>query len=350
MITGNKTDGRTKMSSKKFNLFIALILTAVFAVVSCQSPQQTETEKPKTTATTPLENAPPASETVIATILDGEENITWEELDRNYHVARMRSRISREQVDKLLDNLVRQHLVYLDGIEKGYDKDPEYIAQIERAKRQYINRIAMRKMARERTDVSDDEIRAYYDANREEFSMLELKYLLFSSRKYEKDSDLMRKEAGKALKALKKGMSMEEVGKKFLDRERAFELKLRKNRGSFFGKEFDDTVWGLEPGKFTGLIETQQGIIIAKVINKKSQNFDESKEYVKHILMKEKSMARMDNYYESLKKKYSYQLNEENLERKISEAKTSQPPQLNGPPPSRPTMATPPPRERKRNP
>lgn len=262
-------------------------------------------------------------ETVLASMQNGKDIVTWEEMDRIYHLERMRDRLDDTQINTLLENIVKQHLVYLDGVEKGYDKDPEYIQQIEAAKRQYINRIAMRKLNQEKIEVSDQDAKTYYDAHPDEFNMVKVKYILFSIRKYENDTAKAKADAGKALAEVKKGTSLEDIADKYLDKSRPFQLNLRKGQPSFFGAVFDDVVWNLEPGKTSDLIETPQGVIIALVEDKSAQSFEESNSYIKSVLIKEKTVNKTTQYYEELKKKYGLSLDAGALNKKLTEVKNA---------------------------
>jgi len=314
---------------------VALVCVLCFSVMllfalSCKGKKQQGAAKGKEEA---------KKVTVLARLSNGDV-ITWEELENTYHVERMKSRFNEEQVRRLIENLARQHSIYLDAVAKGYDKDPEYVDQITRMKIQLLNRIAMRKLSEERPEVTETDMRAYYDAHKDAFNVLKTQYLMFALSRYENDGNKAKGDATKALEAIKKGMSFDDAAKKFLNRDRPFNLSLRKGQDSFFGKEFDDVVWNLDKDQITDVIETAQGFIIAQVLDKSFQSFDEARSYIKTTVTREKSTKKTDDYYDSLMKKYNVQFDDPAIRAKLSEilpaAPTQTPASFNPPPPGTP--------------
>ncbi|GEM_PF-2913961 len=343
------------MIEKGLKQCVIFLFAAVFLMVSCEAPKPdgevatAEKKTPKKTATPKKKEKKEGM--VLATMSNGEV-ITWEELDNTYHVERMRRRLNEEQVNRLLDNLIKERLIYLDGLEKGYDKDPEYVRQIERHKRKLINSISMRKLSTQAVDVSEEDMHKYYDAHPDSFHILKVKYIMFSPRKFGNDREKAKKEAKKASVAIKKGMSLDDAAQKFLERSKPFTINLRQGQRSFFGKSFDDAVWKLKAGETGDLIETSQGILIAQVTEDTTQTFDEAKNYLRSIMRREKSTTKITEYHDSLKKKYGVQINEEALKTKLGELlDASQPTTRSRPsaimPPSLPRSPSPPPERKK---
>jgi len=308
------------MIGKGLKFGIVLLLAAMFFVASCEfiksKPPEKEVEK---------------EDAVVLARLENGDVITWKELDSVYHVERMRKRLTEEQVTRLLDNLVRERLIYLDGLEKGYDKDPEYVRQIERQKRKLINSIAMRKLSRQDVEITDEDMKEYYDAHPQAFHILKIEYIMFSPRKFNNNREKATSEAKKALDAIRKGMSFKEAAKKYLNRSRPFKINLREGQHSFFGKNFENVVWKLGVGKTSDLIDTSQGVLVVKVVEDVTQSLDEAKSYLKSILKRERSTNQVKEYYDSLEAKYGVQIDEKTLRAKLEEMRQSP-----APAPSRP--------------
>jgi peptidyl-prolyl cis-trans isomerase C len=75
---------------------------------------------------------------------------------------------SPERRREFLDNLVRFELMAAEAIKRGYDRSEE----VERTRKQMMIQALMKAEFEDRiqpSDITDDEVRAYYEANREEF-------------------------------------------------------------------------------------------------------------------------------------------------------------------------------------
>jgi len=304
------------------SLVTAGIVIAAFAILaaSCKKVQEKELEGGAAAA----KKADVAESGSVLARVDGEV-IKWEDLDEAYHIERMSNRLSGEQVRRLLDNLVRERMVYLDGIEKGYDQDPEYIRHLERTKRKLINRMVMEKLARKKPEVTEEEMKRYYENHPSDFRVTEVQYLMFSPRRFDNDREKARKEAERAVKAVKGGMTMEEASKKFLDRSRPFTINMREGQNSFFGRDFDSEVEKLEPGQVAGPVQTPQGFIVAKLLKRRTQSFKEAAGYIRSLLSREKNSNRIRSYYEELEKKYKVDIDDRALEKKLEELKNQRP-------------------------
>lgn len=305
-----------------------VFLAIAVAAVSCKKAQEKKSGGERAAAqkmdTTEKNHNAAAEKEVVLAEVEGKP-ITWDDLDDIYHIERMSNRLNEEQVKRLLDNLVRERLVYLDGLEKGYDQDPEYVRQLERDKRKLVHRMVMEDLARKRPQVTEKEIKQYYDDHPEAFRVAKVQYLMFSPLKFGNDRDKAEKEAEKALEAINGGMTMEEASGKFLDRERPFTMNIREDQGSFFGRDFDRRMEELKPGEVAGPVQTPQGFIVAKLLERRTQSFKEARGHIRSLLSREKSSNRIKSYYEDLRKKYKVNVRDEALEKKLGEFKNNRP-------------------------
>ncbi len=309
---------------------LVLVVVAVIAA-SCKKVEKPESKGETTTTTKSAATSekPPGEDEVALAEVDGDV-ITWEDLNEIYHIERMSNRLTREQVKRLLDNLVRERLVYLHGLEKGYDEDPEYIRKLERTKRKLIHRMAMEDLAHKRPEVGKKEMKKYYDKHPEAFRVSKVQYLMFSPRKFDNDRKKARVRAEKALEEIKGGMTMKEASKKFLEKEKPFTINMREGQASFFGHDFDRKVEKLEPGEVAGPLQGPQGFIVAKLLERETQSFRESRGYIRTLLNREKSSNRIKSYYERLRDKYKVNVRDEALDKKLEELK-NRPPGKRGP-------------------
>jgi|GEM_PF-6664335 len=261
-------------------------------------------------------NQQAGAKTVIVRIGDS-DTITWEELNDAYHLDRLGRTLGAEQVSKLLDNLINQHLVYLEGVAKGYDKNPDVVEQVERTKRQLINKYVIRDLSPQPAQITDQQIHDYYNQNPDKFKSTLINYLLFNLRKYNGDKPKALADAEKAMKALKGGKEMAKVSEEMLERKEPLTMTVRKDQKSFYGSEFDEAVWSTTEGEFGKIIETTQGYIVFKVMKRETQTLEQAEPYIRTDLAQSSSRSKMDQFYTDLRKKYPVKIDKATLESKV---------------------------------
>lgn len=69
---------------------------------------------------------------------------------------------------RIVEELVNQELAYLDAVEKGLDKEEEFVAQFEMMKEGLLKQYAIGKLLRD-IEISDEEAKNYYDEHPEYF-------------------------------------------------------------------------------------------------------------------------------------------------------------------------------------
>lgn len=271
--------------------------------------------------------------TVIAKIA-GKYEITWEEFTDTYRLDPNR-KMSEETMKRLLDNYINQYLVYLEGIEKGYDKNPEIVEQIERQKRQLISRYVVREISQKTPEISEQQMREYYDNNKDSFQTTEINYLVFYNRKYENNPQKARKAAEDALSALKKGEDFMAVAERVYERKSPnINMSVRKNQKSFYGQNFDEAVWNVPVGEFSNVIETTQGFMVFKVNRRETLTYEQAQPFIRSDLMHSSGMNQVEAYYNQLRKKYSVTIDEEALKSKVAPyTQPATPPAQPTPPP-----------------
>ncbi len=109
--------------------------------------------------------------TVVVTV--GAVKITDKELEEaaKKTYSKGYADLTVEQRKKLIDGLVDNELLYSDAIKKGIEKNPEVIEKLERAKKDTLVKYIVEQEIDKKITVSKDEIKDYYDKNKESFKM-----------------------------------------------------------------------------------------------------------------------------------------------------------------------------------
>jgi len=137
---------------------IALSLSLV-ALAGCQKPQGTQTAQ--------------ASQDKQPKILATVNGVPITELDVAFKMSKTHGTPASQQPERTLDDVIKEELLYQQGLKLGLDKDPGYRAQIEKLERQVANlkRIEMTRRVfnqevAARIDITTDEVKRYYDNNK----------------------------------------------------------------------------------------------------------------------------------------------------------------------------------------
>lgn len=218
---------------------------------------------------------------------------------------------SKEEIDKGFEDMkkvISEDEEYKKSLEKIGVND-EYI------KNQQSQDLAIKKYQKDfedKTKISDDEAKKYYDKNKDEFYVDEVQasHILISTTD-ENDkplSDAKKKEAKKKaeeiLNQIKDGGDFEKLAKENSScpsSEKGGDL-------GYFGKgrmvpEFDKVAFELKEGEISEIVETQFGYHIIKLVDKKQETtpFDEVKDSIKQKLVKEKFNKKVEEVIKNSK-------------------------------------------------
>lgn len=242
------------------------------------------------------------SEKVLATVAG--EAITEEELQA------FLNNVPREQQpyinnpkfrEQCLEQLISLHLFAQMGEEMKLEETEEFQQILKNAKKDILAQLAMRETMKD-VDVSDEEVRAYYDANSQQFkkgATVNAKHILTDSE--EKCQEILE--------------SILNGEKTFEDSAKEFSTCPSSARGGDLGqfgrgqmvKEFEDVAFTAEIGEVKGPVKTQFGYHLIKVENKNEESvasFDEVKEVIKRNLVQQKQNAKYMEQVNILKEKY----------------------------------------------
>ncbi|MCT8978878.1 peptidylprolyl isomerase [Clostridium sp. CX1] len=205
---------------------------------------------------------------------------------------------------QLLDEIISFELIYNYAKDAGIEEDKEYIAQLEKAKKEILTQIAISKVMSE-VKVTDEEIKSYYEANKHMFNnpeMVSAKHILIESE--EKAEEIINK--------INNGMAFEDAAKEFSSCP-------SKAQGGSLGRfargqmvpEFEEAAFTLELDELSKPVKTQFGYHIIRVDEKvpgSVQSFDEVKDMIKNNLLQQRQTYRYSQLNSELREKYNVEI------------------------------------------
>lgn len=248
------------------------------------------------------------SENKILATVNGKE-IT--EMDVNAllqnFVAQGNMNFDSEQGKKqILDELINQELFYSEAVEKNYDKEEEFLKELEINKTNILKNYALRKLLNG-VNVTEDEIVDYYNNNTESFKTpesVQASHILVKT----------EEEANKIADEIENGLAFEEAAEKYS----TCPSKARGGDLGFFTKgqmvpEFENAAFGMKKGEISKPVKTQFGYHIIKLVDKKestTNSFEEVKDQIRQFLLGRKQNNLYISKTTELRDKYEVKINE----------------------------------------
>ena len=240
-----------------------------------------------------------------------------------------------------VDNLINRELIWQKAKEAGYEVDEEFVQnKIKELKAAFPNetdyQAALQKMQFTEEDilrdlrrgtmidkflqekfyqvaqVTDEEIKTFYDENQQMFQQEESVRASHILIKFDENpTEEEKKEALKQIQAVKeradKGEDFAALAGEFSDDPSA-----QTNAGDlgYFAKgqmvpQFEEAAFGMEPGKISGVVETQFGYHIIKVVDKKPASvapLADVSPRIKQYVTNEKARTELEKYLSDQKK------------------------------------------------
>lgn len=227
-------------------------------------------------------------------ILAKVDNVEIKESDLMYMIERLGPERGNQFLNPqgraaLVNELVNQELLYQDALKKGYDKLPEYEAQVEQLKKDVLKSIAVTKII-EDVRVGEEEAKEYYEQHKEDFNTgesIRASHILVPT----------EEEAKTVIKLLNEGRPFEELAKDMST------CPSGANGGDLglFGKgrmvkEFEDAAFNLQINEISDVVKTQFGYHVIKVTEKVENRvlpFEEVKDMIRNNL---EAIQRNDAY------------------------------------------------------
>lgn len=207
---------------------------------------------------------------------------------------------SPEGMKRVVDELVSQEIIYLDAIEKEMEKEEEFIKELDRLKEGLLKQYAVNKLLMD-TSVTDEEVEAYYNENKEIFKKPEsvvASHILIDS----------EEKANEIVKEINEGLSFEDAAVK----HSSCPSKEQGGNLGEFGRgqmvpEFDAAVFDMEIGPISEPVKSQFGYHIIKVTAKNEESLSSFEEVQQQLFQQLLGMKQQEIYVEKtneLKEKY----------------------------------------------
>jgi len=243
----------------------------------------------------------------------GDQKITLQDLNRRISELPMQYRglfSDPERKVELLNALVQQTVLSKKAKELKIDQIEDVSEKLNDITNQILSQELVKEVIVKKVNISDEEIKKYYDKNSDKYKepeMVKARHILIKVDP-KADDEAKNKAEAKAKEILaraKKGEDFVKLAEEFSDDSGS------KGKGGDLGffnrgrmvKEFEEVAFKLKPGEISDLVKTKFGYHIIKVEGKKQEHqktLAEVKSSIKDILSREKMKKELDDYTKKL--------------------------------------------------
>ena len=206
---------------------------------------------------------------------------------------------SPEGRKELLESMIIREIVYQDAQKQGIEQSPEFTERLNEVKKKLLVEMDLKKKLDAEIKLPDEELKKVYEQYKEKFKTGE----------QIRASHILVKDEKTALEVqaqLKKGTPFADLAKKYSTDSTA-------TKGGDLGwfdrgkmvPEFDATAFALKDGETSGIVKTNFGYHIIKVVGKRPAGyapFEEVKEQIKAAILPTKQQEVFQKVKSELKK------------------------------------------------
>lgn len=270
-------------------------------------------------------NASAKDDDVVAKI--GDRNITISEFKKMLGYIDSEKQKQIEMNPQLKEVVLQQYVqgIVISNLAKkdGFDKNPELNERLKLLADNYIAVEYLKKEITDKVEVSEEDLKAYYEGHKDDFKMSEMvraRHILIRTDPSATDEE-KNKAKEKAEEILMKIKAGEDFAKLATDVSDDTATKINGGELGFFSKgkmvkPFEDAAFSLKPGEVSGIVETQFGYHIIKVEEKKESGielFDSAKEKFRQKLFQERTRIKFAEFIEKAMKEANIELYPEKL-------------------------------------
>jgi peptidyl-prolyl cis-trans isomerase C len=216
----------------------------------------------------------------------------------------------QEGMARLVDELVKKELLYVEAKKKGLDKDEEFQRKFEEIKKNALITRLLEKEMKAVPQLTDKEVKDYYDGHKDDFVQANAVRLSQIVVKTEDDAKKVyeRLQKGEPFNKLASEVSMDKASAKS-----GGDLGLFK-RGEM-NQDLEKVAFSLKKNQISMPVPLKDGIHILVVTDIKGTafDFDKVKGSISQQLMAKKQQDDLEKFIEGLRKNYKVEVNKENF-------------------------------------
>lgn len=247
-----------------------LLIIVFLAIVGCEAPEKADKE-------------------VLLSV--GSSELTLNILEREIPTS-LKSSVNNEQINNFIQQWIETELIYQSAMKRGMDLDSDFRYEFEKAKKQLLVRKYIERVINEEMNVTEEEIRQYYEGNKDNFKIgheeIRALHILVSS-KSEANAVLQRLTNGDDFKTVAKEVSLDYSEHKRIEMD-------------FFSRndilpEIASRLFRYQVGRTTQPIKSDYGWHIFKVLEKRREgDYKELEEVRENIASRLAFNKRTDTY------------------------------------------------------
>jgi peptidyl-prolyl cis-trans isomerase C len=211
---------------------------------------------------------------------------------------------------EMLETMIIRELILQEAAKSGLENSPAVKEKLEELKKRLVVEAYLKQKVEEQAKVSDEELKKFYDGNKDKFKtgdQVKASHILVKSEKEAKD----------VLAQLKSGGNFEELAKKFSTDGAA-------SKGGDLGwfskgamiPEFEKVAFTMKEGQVSDIVKTKFGYHIIKLTGKRAagaRSFEEVKDQIKAAVLPSKQQEIFQKIKDDLKKNGKYSIKEDVL-------------------------------------
>lgn len=212
---------------------------------------------------------------------------------------------------EIVDEMIVEELLYDEARRRKLHNDPDIKEIINDARRKILISRVIEDETKKSAPVSDDDVKSYYEQNKEAYmvpEMVRASHILTST----------EEDAIKAKGELERGADFSAVAGEY-------SKDLTKDRGGDLGyfkkgqmiPEFENAAFGLSPGQTSDVIKTRFGYHIIRLTDRKPatyRSFEEVEDAVRTSIMRDRQRQSFDEFTKTLKDKAKISINQDVLQ------------------------------------
>jgi peptidyl-prolyl cis-trans isomerase C len=216
----------------------------------------------------------------------------------------------QEGMARLVDELVKKELLYVEAKKKGLDKDEEFQRKFEEIKKNALITRLLEKEMKAVPQLTDKEVKDYYDGHKDDFVQANAVRLSQIVVKTEDDAKKVyeRLQKGEPFNKLASEVSLDKASAKS-----GGDLGLFK-RGEM-NQDLEKVAFSLKKNQISMPVPLKDGIHILVVTDIKGTalDFDKVKGHISQQLTAKKQQDDLEKFIEGLRKNYKVEVNKENF-------------------------------------